>query len=60
MPGCVVDRVGGSYVKSFAVHPPYILMLVEPSLKGEEDSFSNFPKLMFLMWHNLAMITRYN
>jgi hypothetical protein len=36
------------------------LMLVEPSLEGEEDFVSNFPKLMFLMWHNLAMITRYN
>jgi hypothetical protein len=31
-------------------------MLVEPSLEGE-DYVSNFPKLMFLMWHNLAMIT---
>jgi hypothetical protein len=60
MPGHVVDRVGDSCVESFAVHPPYILMLVEPSLKREEDSVSNFSKLMFLMWHNLAMITRYN
>jgi hypothetical protein len=34
-------------------------MLVEPGLEGE-DSISNFPKLMFLMLHNLAMITRYN
>jgi hypothetical protein len=53
IPGRVVDRVGDS-------HPPYILMLVEPGLEGEEDSVSNFYKLMFLMWHNLAMITRYN
>jgi hypothetical protein len=60
MSGRVVDRVGDSCVESFAVHPPYILMLVEPGLEGEEDSVSNFPKLMFLMWHNLAMITRYN
>jgi hypothetical protein len=60
MSGHVVDRVGDSYVESFAVHPPYILMLVEPGLEGEEDSVSNFPKLMFLMWHNLAMITKYN
>jgi hypothetical protein len=60
MPGHVVDRVGDSCVESFAVHPPYILMLVEPGLEGEEGSISNFPKLMFLMWHNLAMITRYN
>jgi hypothetical protein len=60
MPGRVVDRVGDSYVESFAVHPPYILMLVEPGLEGEEDSISNFPKLMFLMGHNLDMITRYN
>jgi hypothetical protein len=36
------------------------LMLVEPGLEGEEDSVFNFPKLMFLMWHNLAMIARYN
>jgi hypothetical protein len=56
----VVDRVGDSCVESFAVHPPYILVLVELSLEGEEDSVSNFLKLMFLMWHNLAMITRYN
>jgi hypothetical protein len=48
MPGRVVDCVGDSYVESFAVHPPYILMLVEPSLEGE-DSVFNFPKLMFLM-----------
>jgi hypothetical protein len=27
---------------------------------GEEDFVFNFSKLMFLMWHNLAMITRYN
>jgi hypothetical protein len=60
IPRCVVDRVGDSCVESFAVHPPYILMLVEPYLEGEEDFVSNFPKLMFLMWHNLAMITRYN
>jgi len=60
MPGRVVDRIGDSCVESFVVHPPHILMLVEPSFKGEEDSVSNFPKLMFLMWHNLAMITRYN
>jgi hypothetical protein len=60
MPGRVVDCVGDTCVESFAVHPPYILMLVEPSLEGEEDSISNFPKLMSLMWHNLAMITRYN
>jgi hypothetical protein len=60
MPGRVVDRVGDNCVESFAVHPPYILMLVEPGLEGEEDSISNFLKLMFLMWHNLAMITRYN
>jgi hypothetical protein len=59
MLGSVVDHVGDSYIESFAVHPPYILMLVEPDLEGE-DSVSNFPKLMFLMWHNLAMITRYN
>jgi hypothetical protein len=59
MSGRVVDRVGDSCVESFAVHPPYILMLVGPGLEGE-DSISNFPKLMFLMWHNLAMITRYN
>jgi hypothetical protein len=57
--GRVVDRVGDSFVESFAVYPPYILMLVEPGLEGE-DSVSNFPKSMFLMWHNLAMITRYN
>jgi hypothetical protein len=56
----VVDHVGDSCVESFAVHPSYILMLVEPGLKGEEDSVSNFSKLMFLMWHNLAMITKYN
>jgi hypothetical protein len=60
MPGRVVDHVGDSCIESFVVHPSYILMLVEPSLKGEEDSVSNFPKLTFLMWHNLAMITRYN
>jgi hypothetical protein len=60
MSGRVVDRVGDICFESFAVHPPYILMLVEPSLKGEEDSVSNFSKLMFLMWHNLAMITIYN
>ena len=60
MLGRVVDRIGDSCVESFVVHPPHILMLVEPSFKGEEDSVSNFPKLMFLMWHNLAMITRYN
>jgi hypothetical protein len=59
MPRRVVDRVGDSCVESFTVHPPYILMLVEPDLEGE-DSISNFPKWMFLMWHNLAMITRYN
>jgi hypothetical protein len=35
------------------------LMFVEPGLE-EEDSIFNFPKLMFFMWHNLAMITRYN
>jgi hypothetical protein len=29
MPG-VVDRVGESCIESFTVHPPYILMLVEP------------------------------
>jgi hypothetical protein len=57
--GRVVDRVGDSCVESFAVHPPYILMLVEPGLEGE-DSVSNFPNLMFLIWHNLTMITRYN
>jgi hypothetical protein len=60
MSGHMVDRVGDSYVESFAVHPPYILMLVELGLEGEEDSVFNFPKLMFLMWHNLAMITKYN
>jgi hypothetical protein len=60
MPGCVVDHIGDNCVESFAVHPTYILMLVEPSLEEEKDSVSNFPKLMFLMWHNLAMITRYN
>jgi hypothetical protein len=60
MPRRVVDRVGDSCVESFVVHLLYILMLVEPSLEGEEDSVSNFPKLMFFMWHNLAMITRYN
>jgi hypothetical protein len=59
MPRCVVDRVGDSCIESFVVHPLYILMLVGPGLE-EEDSVSNFPKLMFLMWHNLAMITRYN
>jgi hypothetical protein len=59
MSGHVVDRIGDSYIECFAVHPLYILMLVEPGLEGE-DSVSNFPKLMFLMWHNLAMITRYN
>jgi hypothetical protein len=59
MPGRVVDRVGDSCVESFAVYPPYILMLVEPDLEGE-DYVSNFSKLMFLMWHNLSMITRYN
>jgi hypothetical protein len=59
MPGHVVDRIGDSYIESFAIHFPYILMLVEPGLQGE-DSVSNFPKLMFLMWHNMAMITRYN
>jgi hypothetical protein len=59
MPRHVVDHVGDNCVESFAVHPPYILMLVEPSLK-REDSVSNFSKLMFLMWHNLVMITRYN
>jgi hypothetical protein len=59
MSGHVVDRVGDSCVESFAVCPLYILMLVEPDLEGE-DSVSNFPKLMFLVWHNLAMITRYN
>jgi hypothetical protein len=59
MLGHVVDCVGDSCVKSFAVHPPYILMLVESDLEGE-DSVSNFSKLMFLVWHNLAMITRYN
>jgi hypothetical protein len=60
IPGRVVDHVGDSCIESFALHPPYILMLVEPGLEGEEDSVSNFPKLMFLMWHSLAMITRYN
>jgi hypothetical protein len=60
MSGRVVDRVDDSCVESFVVHPPYILILVEPGLEGEEDSISNFPKLMFLMLHNLAMITRYN
>jgi hypothetical protein len=60
MSGRVVDHVGDSCVESFAVHPPYILMLVEPGLEGEDDSISNFPKLIFLMLHNLAMITRYN
>jgi hypothetical protein len=59
MSGRVVDRVGDSCVESFIVHPPYILMLVKPGLEGE-DSISNFPKLMFLMLYNLAMITRYN
>jgi hypothetical protein len=48
MPGRVVDRVGDSCVESFIVHPPCILMLVEPGLE-REDSVSNFPKLMFLM-----------
>jgi hypothetical protein len=60
MPGRVVDYVGDSCVESFAVHPPYILMLVEPGLEVEKNFVSNFLKLMFLMWHNLAMITRYN
>jgi hypothetical protein len=60
MPGHVLDHVGDNCVESFAVHPPYILMLVEPSLEGEEDSISNFSKMMFFMWHNFAMITRYN
>jgi hypothetical protein len=59
MLGRVVDRVGNSCVESFAVYPQYILMLVEPGLEGE-DSVSNFPKLMFLVWHNLIMIPRYN
>jgi hypothetical protein len=49
MPGRVVDRVGDNCVESFAVYPLYILMLVEPGLEGEDDSISNFPKLMFLM-----------
>jgi hypothetical protein len=30
----VVDHVGDSCVESFAVHPPYILMLVEPNREG--------------------------
>jgi hypothetical protein len=60
IPGHVVDHVGDNCIKSFAVHPSYILILVEPGLEGEEDSVSNFPKLMFLIWHNLAMITRHN
>jgi hypothetical protein len=60
MPRFVVDRVGDSCIESFAVYPPYILMLVEPGLEGEEDSGSNFPKLMFLMCHNLAMATKHN
>jgi hypothetical protein len=60
MLGRVVDRVGDSCVESFAVHPTYILMLVEPGLEEEKNSVFNFPKLMFLMWHNLAMTTRYN
>jgi hypothetical protein len=60
MPERVVDHIGDSCVESVVVHPPYILMLVEPSLEGEEDFVSNFPKLMFLMWHNLTIITRYN
>jgi hypothetical protein len=34
MLGRVVDRVSDSCVESFVVHPPYILMLVEPGLKG--------------------------
>jgi hypothetical protein len=60
MPERVVDCVGDNCVESFVVHPPYILMLVEPDLEEEKSSVSNFPKLTFLMWHNLAMITRYN
>jgi hypothetical protein len=60
MPERVVDRVGDSCVESFAVYPMYLLMLVEPSLEGEEDSVFNFHKLMFLVWHNLTMIHRYN
>jgi hypothetical protein len=60
MPGHMVDHVGDSCMESFAVHPPYILMLVEPDLEGEEDFVSNFPKLMLIMWHNLAMTTRHN
>jgi hypothetical protein len=59
MSGRVVDRVGDNCVESFAVHPPYILMLVEPGFEGE-NFVSNFHKLMFLMSYNLAMITRYN
>jgi hypothetical protein len=47
MLGRVVDRIGDSCVESFAVHPLYILMLVESSLEGEEDSASNFPKLVW-------------
>jgi hypothetical protein len=46
--GRVLDHIGDSYVESFVVHPPYI-GLVGPSLKGEEDSNSNSPKLMLLM-----------
>jgi hypothetical protein len=49
MTGRVVDRVGDTCIESFAFHPAYILMLVEPGLEGEEDSVSNFSKLMFLM-----------
>jgi hypothetical protein len=60
MLGRVVDRVSDSYVESFAVYPPYILMLVEPGFEGEQNSISNFPKLMCIVWYNLAMITRYN
>jgi hypothetical protein len=54
-----ISNLGDSCVEYFAVHPPYILMLVEPDLEGE-DYISNFSKWMFLMWPNLAMITRYN
>jgi hypothetical protein len=30
----VVDHVGDSCIESFAIHPPYILMLVEPGREG--------------------------
>jgi hypothetical protein len=42
MPGRVVDRVGDRYIESFAVYPPYILMLVEPISKERRTLFPTF------------------